>query len=250
MDNALKERLKAELKPLYRNLMEHTMEYREREENNEKIVPFAVQWGKEFPTSTNKGIMFVGYSTNGWHTADGDVDNLFDGEGRIFDRPDQMVWVKEMEGNAKYDTKRSSFWRVIRSVARNFYPDNELEHIAWSNLYKLALNDDSKKDQKPPMKLRRLQMLDACEILNKEVEILSPKFVVLMTGIDMADNFISGLNGNEWPENQVVAKEDWAGYSATVFQIGQHYVILTEHPQGKAEQEHIDCLTNLINKFS
>lgn len=243
MDNALKERLKAELKPLYRNLMEHTMEY--RESYSEALVAFAAQWGKDFPSAANDGILFVGRATNGWSNDDANVDNLFDGEGRIFNRPDQMVWVKEKEGDANWNSNHSAFWRVVRGVARNFYPDDELNHIAWSNLCKLAPDGGN-----PSAGLFKAQMLDACDILNKEVEILSPKFVVLMTGIDMADNFISGLNGNEWPENQVVAKEDWAGYSATVFQIGQHYVILTEHPQGKGDKEHIDCLTSLIKKFS
>lgn len=242
MDNALKERLKAELKHLYRNLLEHTKEYCE----GKTICPFVMQWGKDFPTAANDGIMFVGRATNGWLTDDGDVDNLFEGDKRIFDLPDQMVWVKEKEGAPDWNANQSAFWRVVRGVARNFYPDDELNHIAWSNLCKLAPNGGNPCD-----KLYNLQLIDACDILNKEVEILSPKFVVLLTNFNWADGFISGLNGNEEPvASQVVAMKDWADYTANVYKIGERYVILTEHPQGKGDQEHIDCLTNLIKKFS
>ena len=100
MDNALKERLKTELKPLYRNLMEHTQEYCK----GKTICPFVMQWGKDFPMAANDGILFVGRATNGWLTDDCDVDNLFEGDKRIFDCPDQMVWVKEKEGASDWNS--------------------------------------------------------------------------------------------------------------------------------------------------
>lgn len=237
----LKERLKNELKPLYKDLLEHTADYCK----DKTICPFIMQWGKDYPTDSNDGILFVGRATNGWITDDSDVENLFEGEKRIFDLPNQMVWVKEKEGDAHWNSNNSAFWRVVRGVARNFYPDDELNHIAWSNLCKLAPDGGN-----PSKTLYNLQLIDASKILSREVEILSPKFVVMLTNLDWADGFISGLNNDTEPvPNQIIEKKNWLNFTATVYEIGGRHVILSEHPQGKGEQEHIECLTSLINQF-
>ena len=234
-------RLKDELKPLYRDLFEHTKEYRE----GKTIVPFAAQWGNKYPETANEGLLFVGRATNGWLNDDTNVDNLFEGKNRIFNRDDQMIWVKDKEGDANWNSNHSAFWRVVRGVARNFYPDDELNHIAWSNLCKLAPDGGNPTDA-----LYNRQLIDASKILSKEVEILSPKFVVMLTNLGWADGFISGLNNDTEPApNQIIEKKNWLNYTATVYKISGRYVILSEHPQGKGEQEHIECLTSLINQF-
>lgn len=228
----LTQKLHDGLKPLYEELINHCGPY-----CDESVVPFIMQWGKKFPTEERDGILFVGRATNDWLNDDLDVDNLFDGKEKIFNREDQMIWAENYN---------SAFWRVIRSVSKHFYSQDELNHVAWSNICKLAPNTGN-----PNNTLFKLQLLDACNILNKEVEILSPKFIVMMTGLDWADNFISSLNGNEWPsDEQIVAETVWSEpYKATVYKIANRYVLLTEHPQGKDEQSLIKCLIHLISQF-
>lgn len=235
-------RLKDELKPLYRDLFEHTKEYCE----GKKIVSFAAQWGNKYPETANEGLLFVGRATNGWLNDDANVDNLFEGKDRIFNRDDQMIWVKEKEGDADWNSNHSAFWRVVRGVARNFYPDDELEHIAWSNLCKLAFNDKERRSQLPTQTLYNLQLNDANKILNKEIEILSPKFVIILTN-KWAVDFIPRINCNA--KSTKIKEEKWLKYMATVYKNDEYYVIHSECPERKKWQEHIDCLTNLINQF-
>jgi hypothetical protein len=240
--NPLKDRLKEELKPLYQKLIKHTQEYCEGKD----IFPFIIQWGKDFPSNLNTGLMFVGRATNGWLNEDLDVENMFDesSEERIFNRSNQMTWISKND-DENYNTNHSAFFRVMRRVAQEFYPiKDEVNYIAWSNLCKLAPDGAN-----PSETLFKLQLNDDCNILKKEVDILSPKCVVMMTGIGWADNFISALNNNEWPEELLVAEDSWAGFPVYVYQIDKHYIILTEHPQGKDEDAHVECLVSIIKKY-
>ena len=59
---------------------------------------------------------------------------------------------------------------------------------------------------------------------------------------------ISYNNGDPSPA-QTMPFVEWAGYKATPYVIGDKVVILTEHPQGKDEDAHVECIVRLINKF-
>lgn len=239
----LKDRLKKKLKPLYHNLIDHTKEYCE----GKVIIPFVVQWGKQYPEKENLGILFVGKATNGWYNDDLDVENMFkeNDKDAIFNRPNQMNWVSD--NNAEhYNTNNSAFWRVTRRVAREFTSsENELEQIAWTNVCKLAPDGGNPSDA-----LYNIQLDDACRIFQAEIEVLSPKYIVMFTGVNWGWDFLCALNNNGDPSPaQTMPFVEWAGYKATPYVIGDKVVILTEHPQGKDEDAHVECIVRLINKF-
>lgn len=240
---SLKDRLKEELKPLYHKLIDHTRDYCE----GKVIIPFVVQWGKYFPEQENEGILFVGKATNGWYNDDLDVENMFkeNYKDAIFNRPDQMTWVSDNNAE-RYNTNNSSFWRVIRRVAREFtFSENELEHIAWTNVCKLAPDGGN-----PSNALYDKQLDDACLIFQTEVRILSPKYIIMFTGINWGWDFLCTLNNNGDPTpSQTMPTVEWAGYKATPYIIDGRIVILTEHPQGKDEDAHVECLINLIKNI-
>lgn len=164
MDNSLyfQERAYA-LKPLFAELMQSVAGYTDYD-----LRPFCIQWGRSYPTDENTGIMFYGRATNGWITTETDVDKLFDPafDDRIFARDDQMQWVYDCTGtDNKYNSNRSAFWRIIRQVARGFYPSGEeLLHVCWSNVCKIA------PDGANPDNYLYYDQLPACQrIMQKEI---------------------------------------------------------------------------------
>lgn len=232
-----------QLKPLYDELIESVKEFQDME-----LVPFCIQWGSKYPTHNNKGIMFYGRATNGWVTNDLNVDKLFDinNPDRIFARDDQMSWVDDSSGeNGNYNTNRSAFWRVIRQTAIHFYPDDELQHICWSNVCKIAPDGGNPTDP-----LFYAQLSAARRIMQKEIEIFAPRHVVLLVGEGWAKDFLYFLNGNQ--RTHSIATYTWGTtkkYQIKVYKIGETYFYRSEHPERKNEETHISALIRAITKY-
>ena len=228
-----KEYVRQELKPLYEELLENN--------NFEHVFPFCIQWGENFPSAKNEGILFVGKAVNEWDTDETDVDILFgDSDERIFARDNQMKWVSTGEGCNGYNSNRSAFWRVNRKITQKFYPKDEwYSYVAWSNLYKLNQGGN------PKASLCKEQF-DSCKtILEKEIEIFSPKFVVMLTS-GWERGFLTFLNGNHEPEIELT--KNW-GHVTNLHRINGVAYVATPHPQGKKEGPHVEVITELINNI-
>ncbi|OAV69964.1 hypothetical protein Barb6XT_00166 [Bacteroidales bacterium Barb6XT] len=231
----IKEELKNNLLPLYSELLEATGYYLEK--NIYTLCAFCAQWGKEFPEEKNSGILFVGRATNGWPEEEHDVDAIFGESSKIFACNDLM---EEWANN----NPKSAFCRVIRKTMQMLYSDEEWQaHVAWSNLCKIAPQSGS-----PKRNTFYSNQLNAYrKILETEIEILSPKFVVMLTGDDWAEDFLPYLNGGEHPESIDTAY--WGGYEAKVYEIKNVTYIVSRHPQGKPEESHVETIAELINKY-
>jgi len=228
-----KEFIRQELIPLYEELLD----------NNSfgYVLPFCIQWGENFPSAKNEGILFIGRAVNGWDTYETDVNILFgNSDERIFARDNQMKWVSTGEGCQGYNSKRSAFWRVIKEITQNFYPkDDWYSYVAWSNLYKLNQGGN------PKAKLR-YEQFDTCKrILKKEIEIFSPKFVVMLTS-NWERYFLTFLNDNKNPECELT--KNW-GFETRLYKINGVVYIVSPHPQGKKENPHVEAIFNLINNM-
>ncbi|MDE6287516.1 MAG: hypothetical protein K2M00_01870 [Muribaculaceae bacterium] len=235
-DNALA------LKPLYAELINSVSDFA-----YQKLMPFCMQWGEFFPYEPDKGIIFYGRATNGWITFESDVDKLFDKNSGhcIFALDDQMQWVEDCAGGKEeyYNSNRSAFWRFIRRTAANFYPEDELLHICWSNVCKIAPDGANPNDG-----LFYAQLPVAKKIMQKELEIFSPKHVVLLTGQSWCQDFLYFLNGNQHTKS--IASYPWGSnnqYSVKVYKIGAIYFYVSEHPQGKNEDSHVQALIKAIS---
>ncbi len=239
--------LKEGLKPLYHELLDKTSGF------PGKKYSFAVQWGKYYEPEAKDGIIFVGRATNRWRSGSDDLEKLFgnpDSDDCIFNRTDQMIWVYEGVGDLvdkgvkKYNTNRSAFWRVIRSVAAAFYPSGtELNYVAWSNVCKIQ--GESGKNPTGPM--FDLQIATCQRIFAKEISVLKPRIVVMFIGGFGKREILSYMNGGEALDPVDIQK--WGRYNASVYFINGTYYICTEHPMRKPERPHIDCLVNLIKQF-
>lgn len=231
--------MEAIFKPIYSDLINSC-----RGASKRPLCPFFMQWGNVFPIAENSGILFYGRATNGWVTQELDVDKLFDLsiDERIFVRDDQMQWVEDCAPIKKgcYSTKRSAFWRVIRRTASNFYGNGELQHIGWSNLCKIAPDGSN-----PGEKLFNAQFPAIREIMKMELEFFSPKHIVCLTGMGWCMPFLKFLK--EECELKVLYTYQWnEKYSVNVYNIGEKYFYVSEHPQGKKEDAHVDALVHAI----
>ncbi len=235
---SMKQSLYKALKPLYAELLGQLSE-----EDKLTMCPFCMQWGKDFPTNPSSGLLFVGRATNGYGTdATESVDVLFDGEGDSlgFARPNQMSWL----ATSDYNWRQSPFWRVISKVSQDYTEGEWFNGIAWSNLCKIAPSEAGN-----PSDSLYYAQLSACQkILKSEIEILSPKFVILLTGDSWAKDFLSYLDDKE--VCSPIDKVEWENnYTIDIYLIKGVYFLRTEHPQGKPEQGHIEVIKSIIEKY-
>jgi len=230
LENTLKEKLL----PLYSRMLGNN--------TYQNICSFCVQWGKNFPQKQNDGILFVGKAVNGWINNETDIEILFgNSEERIFNRKDQMEWVHNLERNFEgYNTRKSAFWRVIKGISSNFHSaKNWFSYIAWSNLCKIAPFTGGN-----PNDGLYYEQLEYCqEILLKEIEILSPKFVIFLTS-GWEKDFLYYLNGNN--QTKSIKKVSWCGNETKLYEIKGVYYITSVHPQGKPEAKHIETIIELM----
>jgi len=225
------------LYPLYKTML--------AENTYNNICTFCIQWGENFPVSKNSGLVFVGKAVNRWITNTDEVDLLFgDSDDNIFALEDQMKWVVDREGNHNgYNTKRSAFWRVVKRISNYYYPhENWYSHVAWTNLCKLAPYDGGNPNQG----LYDQQLSSAQEILKHELEILSPRFVIMLTS-GWEHDFISYFNDNN--DIDFIETVDWDEYQTRICKINNTFFILSKHPQGKNENNSFNSIVKLIDKY-
>ncbi len=208
------------------------------------ICTFSLQWGNNFPFENNSGFLFIGKAVNGWVTNKTDVNKLFDinNPDRIFARNDQMEWVHNLSGNKNgYNTRKSAFWRVMKKIASINYPEKWYSNVAWTNLYKIA----PWKGGNPNKRLQKAQQKYCFELLEKEIEILSPKYVIMLTS-GWEWPFLMCLNDNK--KLNILSEKKWGKYKTYITEIIGVKFIISHHPQGKNERKHKDAIIELINE--
>lgn len=234
---ALKKNLVQTLNPLYEEIL------KDLEPCN---TAFFMQFGDKFPKGENKGIFFVGRAVNGWlQKEEKTFDNLIKYRMKFWQEPHQGKKTK------------SQFIRVAKNICLDIYraDDNTktnkewYTNIAWSNLYKVAPEDKGN----PSKELKEKYKNKCITIFEKEIEVLSPKIVVLLTGWTWAKPFLLHLNNKEkLDESQILEKKIWdenKKYYAKAIKIKDIIYILSEHPQGKLEDQHVKTILELIKKY-
>ena len=55
-----------------------------------------------------------------------------------------------------------------------------------------------------------------------------------------------------FPESSIskITKQKWANYECKVYQINGVIYIRTEHPQGKSEDAHIQCIVDIVKRYN
>jgi hypothetical protein len=187
----------------------------------------------------NKKLLFVGISANSWLNDSRDVDELFDlqKENRIVNRDDV---IKRLENNEVpgYNTNRSAYLRIYKKLVKAFYDKEDwFSYIAWSNVYKIS----PCAGKSPPGLLRHMQEALCVEILNEEIRVLKPDFVIFLSS--PWEEFYLESIGLDPRKNQ---SKTWDAY-VTHYQTkdGVTY-IMSPQPQGKKEEPHIAALLEIL----
>ena len=240
--NEIEKKFFEDILPLYEPLY---YEYTTKMPDWERDNVFVPRVGKNYPK--RKGILFVGRAPNGTSLKLRD----FSDSGKFC----PIGVMNYLFINSLMDIcfdKCSSFWNVVRTVSyRSFpeeywkeHPDEEWnDYIAYSNLYLIQDSDDGKN----PEGVRRSIQFQFCdEILNQEIKLLSPKYVIFLTGWDLLKDF--SIAKTMPSDERQITKANWDSFEAKKWVADGITYILTEHPwgKGKGQETHVRALLNLM----
>lgn len=149
----------------------------------------------------------------------------------------------DADGNRRYNSARSAFWRVTRRTLQGISGEPELSdwssRLAWANLYKVA----PAAGGNPTSRLIEAQHPLAERLLKQEIHHCAPKHVLVLTGRHWFDRFADALG---FCEISSLAR----GYVQRVGRIplssGVACVVVTPHPQGKREEQ---LVTDVLGAF-
>lgn len=231
----MKEKLKDALQPIYQEMLDNTtinQWYQMIDGEKYEYPCMAPVVGENYPKEPGTGFMFVGRATNEWETG---VTQSFD-----------EIYNASLDGLYTYiGKKKSAFFRVAENVFSEYYGDDWLDNVAYSNLYKVA-----RVYKNPTNTECGKQWKYVTRIFKKEIETLSPKFVVIFAGKCWADAFIWYINDEIMPKplETIIWDEDY-GYSLAVYKVGEVYYLISEHPQGKKEDLHAEAVLSVFEKY-
>lgn len=196
-------------------------------------------------------LMVVGRAVNGW--TNGVLPDCFaiPSEASKFAKLVQdsvagddrcpMSWVTDHwgENTQGYNTKRSAFWRSIRSVVKQLgIADVEntswSSQLVWSNLYKISPSIGGN----PNNTLCDIQFSGCSQLLNLELATYCPTRVLFLTGANWADPFLKG-----WEQRG----SDKFSYVERFGIYGNTRYVVAVHPQGKPEEQWVNEVISAFN---
>jgi len=194
----------------------------------------------------NGDLMIVGRAVNDWknNVDKHDVSNTHSLIEAIQDclNTDGLEWVEECWGASEgYNTKKSAFWRVAKSLAIQFADVEEeaIYNIAWSNLYKVAKSGGGN----PSEALKSAQFEHCLNLLRMEIELLKPNYVIFLTDYyGWAEPFIKGLGAKKMTRSD----KSFVRFTGTYLDSN---LVVARHPQGKPEEEHVEEIMQANETF-
>jgi hypothetical protein len=144
---------------------------------------------------------------------------------------DPLGWVADCWGaSTGYNTRRSAFWRVVRSVTLRVVPatkdDNWHSSVIWTNLYKVSPAGTGN----PTTTLMDLQREACFDILATEISDWQPARVLFLTGLSWAWPFLKHL---QW---QVSACRNSTPIEAVGHTPYGAQFVVAPHPERKPEE--------------
>lgn len=185
---------------------------------------FTTRAGADYPIEPGEGILFYGRATNGWDDDNKENDDL------------KVVLEKE---------KSRPFFKLLYYFAWEFYGDSWSNKVAWSNICKIAPDGGNPKNA-----LWYAQEKSLALIIRREVELLSPGIIVLVTGNTAGAHWHSPFF-EAFPDLKEVKCLKWGvsrgnDCTATLYTDGKIKVILTDRPEARPIQQHTDALIKLL----
>lgn len=199
-------------------------------------TPFCVRISENF--DGKDGVLFVGKAEN---MKDKDNVTIDDAFAKAF-RKIEKGWMNSLYKKPTGNAANSAYNRVIYRLAKFLKDEKGINSFARTNLYKLS----STKSYLFESKFESAYL----DIFKKELEILQPKFVIMLTG-GLEENFLSHLG-----KNQKIKSVPFSYKNKGNMQNKKIYCIKIEgfdsifirafHPQGKPEKELIESIKMLV----
>lgn len=214
-----------EMQVLYRELRKAV---KNAGEDMDNLSVFTTLVGKDYPIEPGKGILYYGRATNGWN--DDNHDDL-----------DKIL----------YEQTKRPFFNLLYYFAWEFYKDSWNNKVAWSNICKIAPEEYGN----PSGSLWSAQKEILPAIIQREVELLSPQIIVLVTGntaVTYNDPWHSPFF-KAFPDLKEIKSIKWAESrgkecTATLFTNGKLRVLLTDRPESRPIEPHAKALKDLIEE--
>jgi hypothetical protein len=241
-----------------------------KDDKSGKLTLFMPQIGENFCDSMSR-LMVVGRSPNSWGclhlgvALNSLVNDQFLGEGlesqwtkratvsdNSNNRQDNSVCCQcspiakicHRPKSSHYAFNRSAFWQCVQYLAQRIpnFSASEVPSVRewssqmiWTNLHKIGTDEGIGT---PDSDLRKKQLELSKEILRKEIQVLKPSMIVLLTDWDgWADQFILQKKPTEEKITRMMSirfKGEWNGIKTVVL----------PHPQGKSGRA--ECLNEVI----
>ena len=232
---------------LYTSLIESLVQ-QQHKFKEKKLSIFSASAG----TTYNGKLMVLGRAVNDWEpylnpSSEESVEQCLLAIHEAIGK-ENLDWGKEKWGlHEGYNTNKSAFWRLSRKIAEKISPDTEFhtDKIVWSNLYKAAKckkdehNADKKFRGNPSSRLMKAQFESCKDILNAEIDLYKPAYIVFLTGLGWARHFLTDAT-------QISNNADWRYVEQIGSYRGCQYVV-GQHPQGKNEALHLQEILKHIS---
>lgn len=228
-----------QIKTIYQKLFDSLISSKYKGKDK-KLCLFNAQVGNQY----DKKLMIVGRAVNGWSN-EFTINNINNTELlSALDTPKTsecpLKWIintsNEDEG---YNSNRSAFWRIAKKTAFHLNPklsnDSWTSSIVWSNLYKIAPSAGGN----PSDSLCDLQFQYCNKILQLEIELYKPKYILFLTGINWFNGYLEEKNSFE---NSL----EYKYIDATGTYLSSK-IIIAKHPQGKPEDIFISELSRAFS---
>lgn len=222
------------------------------------LAHFVAMKGDKYATDTIR-LFVIGRATNGWEGLDCKSALLFGEDAeKQFNEPG-FTWIAndsnslhnipEDNESKIYYLSKSSFWRVIEKIWRGLTGSSDfryIEHIAWSNLYKIA------PDGANPTNYMCSKQLSACkEILEAEIHAYNPTHILIISGYnwyacegyDFSTIFSNNEYHGSYTKDSKIYVEGKATYQFNNISIP---VVITCRPEGKNESNFV---TEVLKAF-
>ena len=140
-------------------------------------------------------LFVIGRAVNGWETLPCESAEAFSGAAEREFNAAGFSWIANNgdsfyslhnipeDGEPVYYLSKSPFWRTIEKIWRGLSGSDDfrfVDHIAWSNLYKIA----PKQSGNPTTTMCKRQFAACRDILDAEILAYNPTHILFITGYD------------------------------------------------------------------
>ena len=190
-------------------------ELRKRSDRDELAGPFLSVPPQGYDPMKRPSILFIGKATNDTWNLDGDP-------GSLTIETTRRCTTRFLEEHAA--TYGGGFWPFARDLSEQIAPTGPLlQNLVWTNICKIGMVSGV-----PPQRIRKARRDLAAKTLPLEIQVYSPKLIVLVTGNFEANEVVCKLFGDRKCWNEKYGDFWWQEAHSDM-----PAILWTDHPERK-----------------